>query len=862
VKAKQIPSTVRKFRQLFDGTSATHINQAIDRDFDFGPDSLRKRVTAKTPEGTVSAIPLVVGDIPKEIPNYAPSHALPDFANAWKTILSNSTEYTPDVSSRVKQIMNMFQFYQTALVWRIIAKPPLFQSQQYWVSFNPTINGLALPYSSANNLSGFNWNPSEQNEIHVITPWSSLGYMTSITDFSQLGQLIITPRTTLITEVGLPEPLQIFVYCAPLDMKLFVPVPIPNSANVGPDEHHFTVSSLTGGTTSFQVVSTSPVTAALISGSYSVSTSQSEYSIAFDTGTIFEHSAASGVSMSAVTRTGVSNFTADLPNAIDEPAEVIFFSATSFVANGVPSTTTSDTVVAATNIVNNVTISGFDSLMLTPAIIQQLTGTINSGLGTFIDFNTVPGTNNDYDFALFQPDWTSPVTMTTTMPCTYNSFSNQALTIVPTPRPENGQEEMFDLGYDPIFKKNSEVYGKTLDHTTRLDNQYSLVTSLPFADNGGTITFDFLIPEEEFSYYDKDRHLLFSKYPVLKLESASNPATNIVFRVTQKHTLDVLPLDECLQLPALDWDPKSGPLIFQPYWSSPFPAEFTVPSLMTNKAYIQVNALAATIGTTPEVVMWYNTSPLEYHNMIGSTPFGEEQADSKDVSSKDTKSEGSTAPQEAVGKETSTENVVEDDVSGSTNVAILPLEGAASTTEVRWNYVDSFQVEPDTSVISIPVNSRLFGRWPYKNAARFARWHGNLRLKVMVNNSLIANGNFHVIHANTHIIQDDVVDTAKFIDILGDIDHSAMGAPGCAVELELNWRTVVPKLAIDHDQNSADNGYLLICIPLFTLLPTATEIGSQITIYSDVSNLQYSLPRSNTYSGIYMPISYVTATRA
>jgi hypothetical protein len=332
------------------------------------------------------------------------------------------------------------------------------------------------------------------------------------------------------------------------------------------------------------------------------------------------------------------------------------------------------------------------------------------------------------------------------------------------------------------------------------------------------------------------------------LESATNPATNVLLRVTQKHTTNNLTLDECFQLPGFDWDPKTGPLCFQPYWSSVYPADYSDVSSFINPAFIQVNVLGGTIGTTFELVMWYNPQPMQYHNMIGLSSIA------------DTFSSKRKLPVRPRFKIDYGEEQMES-VSGSTKVAILPSEGTTVSTEKRWNYVSSFQVDSETSVISIPVNSRLFGPWSFKNSARFGRWHGNLRMKIMLNNSSIANGNFHVIHSNTHVIQDDVIDTTKFISVLGDIDHSVMGAPGEAIELELHWRTVSPKLEMDHSLNSADNGYLLICIPTFTSFPTATGIGSQITLYSDCSNLQYSLPCSTTYTGDYLPISFVTATR-
>lgn len=859
-----------KHTQLFEGGDATLVMQAVDEEYVFGIDSARKTMKIKTPSGEVDAIVLTTDQLPYEEVDYNLNLDLPDFVNCWTDSISLTDVYEPSFNDRTKYIMNLFTAYQTMVVWRIIAKPPLFQAQQFWVGFNPSVKGTPASYNSANELTGFNWDPSKQNDIYVVTPWSSLDYVVAVTDLTQLGQLVITPRTSLITETDLPAPLQISVYSAPYKMKLFTPLPVtPDEVAT---EGLFFLQKTISGTGSFEVSGVGNVAASLANAQYLVNES-GDYVITFGASQLMTHTD-SAFGMAPVTRTGVATLAYDVPDT--GTINLGFTSPSSFTVDSVDASKSPDTVYEEFDLDFPSTISGFNSLLITPTILPTANGAANAG-GTenFLVFHTFDdGGSNSLIYSQPNPDSPATITGTNIDGSTFDVLTDLPVDVTYVSRlfrndddyerafDMDGEEEMFSYRYDKSFKKNTEVYGKTFDHTPRLDNQFSLVSSKPLASTSDILTFDFLEPQEEFANFDRNRHLMFSKFPLLKLDCASNPSTNVLFRVTQKQTPDDLSLNECFQLPGFEWDPKDGAHVFQPYWTSPTPAETTDVADFIVPAYIQLNVLGGTVGTTAEVVMWYNTSTLEYHNMIGL----DSTASSSNVNKPRKKRQSKKASEKTIFEiaslvEGGTEEMESGSISAASKVATLPSDGSVSTSEKRWNYVTSFKVPSDTSIISIPVNTRLLGPWAYKNAARHARWHGNMRVKVMVNNSMLANGNYHLIHANTHVSATDVVDTTKFIEVLGNIDHSAMGAPGCAAELELNWRVVSPKLAMDHTLNSADNGYLLICIPAFATPVTSSDIESIITIHSDSSALTYSLPRSTTYSGNYLPVEYVSASR-
>jgi hypothetical protein len=68
------------------------------------------------------------------------------------------------------------------------------------------------------------------------------------------------------------------------------------------------------------------------------------------------------------------------------------------------------------------------------------------------------------------------------------------------------------------------------------------------------------------------------------------------------------------------------------------------------------------------------------------------------------------------------------------------------------------------------------------------------------------------------------------------------GAPGSAIELELDWRTKTPFLPIDFSSNSPDNGYLTIVIPETSTLADSSKLVCPL--YTDVSGIHVDRPRS------------------
>jgi hypothetical protein len=190
-------------------------------------------------------------------------------------------------------------------------------------------------------------------------------------------------------------------------------------------------------------------------------------------------------------------------------------------------------------------------------------------------------------------------------------------------------------------------------------------------------------------------------------------------------------------------------------------------------------------------------------------------------------------------------------VTMETPVGNLPASASASRTENSFRYVSTLAITPSTGAVSIPVNARLFGPWNSKHFSRYGKYRGNLKIRLVVTSNRLINGNIHLIHHNSSLSGD--LDSSKFLAVLGDIGHSMNGAPGSAIELELDWRTKTPFLPIDFSSNSPDNGYLTIVIPETSTIAESSNLVC--TLYTDVSGIQVDLPRSISYSGDYVTIS-------
>lgn len=814
---------------LEKGLTTDMFNQAIDKtNVGVGLNSSRTIRHVPTPSGIATAIDLTVTTPNVEDIDYNLNYSLWPHCNVWQPVNFNRITgiVTPEFNLRTRLAMQFFTHYRTDVVWKIVCKPPLFQAERFWVGWNPAISGTPLSYSEANNLVGFEWNASEENEIYVISPYSSLDYMNSVDAFDQLGHLVIKSVTGLITEAGLPNPLPISVYCAPLNMQLFTPSPV----SLNPQEVDMTYSALlpfTGDNQSYAITHSGDISAVVHSMNNSATSS-----ITLGTEIVYDKNPATVDILNPTVTPSPTTITAEGFGA-DDVGSVRVYSTEPFT---IPGVTVAATLVDLTSIQSAEGMSFTVQNLIIGELLPDFTVddelVVNTNLGEWLNFDAT---------VIVRPEFATTATSITTVPPTsirVGVLAPPNVTITAASLRETGELQMLGYKYTRDFAYNHKIYGSMTDHTERLDAQWSLLNTLPMATPTDQLVFDVFTPTQDYCNFDRNRHLMFSKAPNVKFTATSNPSSNISIRITETSSPTAIPFEEALQLPGVEWDIKSGPIVFQPYWRSKYPGEYSTLEDISQPLYLQLDVLGGVVGTAFEISSWYNTKSLHYHHLVGPTP---------------------TDP--------TTKFVVHGELqSGEAHVTqlsqVVPQshEGSAAASERRWNYVASVPVSAGTGVAYIPITSSLFGKWASHHAGRFAKWRGELRLKFMINNSFLVNGNYHFVHVNS--VPTGPIAAAKFVDLLGDISHSVSGAPGEATELAVQWRTRHPFLPIHSNLTSDNNGFIAVIIPLIAPQPTDSVSQTNITIYSDISGVEFSLPCSTDYGGGFAPVTVTQVARA
>ncbi|APG76776.1 hypothetical protein 2 [Beihai sea slater virus 2] len=785
---------------LIDGGDSMQDDQAIDMHQDEpGPSCSCSTMQVDTPSGPQEAVMLVAGNLlPGTKPDFVPHVNLPNYINRWAKVGAigiNNRVYKPVFNDRVENFRKFFNYSHSHIVWKIVCKPTLFQSQRYWVCFNPSVNQTPLPITEFNNLIGFDWNPSENNELYVVTPWSSLEYMT-VHNLEDFGRLEIVNRTDLVTEDGLPAQLDISVYCAPYQMTLYMPrITSAESESYYYMEQTYSDLGTINIDGSAHVI---PIAAGLNIGD-SISTGAD--------GRYILSCLDNGDDSTVISVPGIYTDKVLLALTNGSSVTVLYLNSSPFSIDGVDATR----------------VDGYFYLDFASA--SDSVSLVNAKYASFISNNSVPDIQSDS--VLVSSGVNGLIYNNIVDTATTDTISsNVPLVLV---KQVTAREEMYDFGHS--YNGNSSLPSATLgnigDHTTRIDNQWGFVISKTLESTDSQLVFNFSAPNSSLVYYDRDRHLMYYRYPKLKFVTASNPSSNVLIRITQIPSSTPVPLEKALQLPGDEWDFKTLNKVVQPYWDKPTIAI----TPQTSTCFIQLDVLSGTVGTMPIITMYYNCQDMEYFHFPGFSP----------------QVEIPVPAVEQVGP-----------ITKESSVAPLHSTAGASQTERRWNYLTTLEITPSHGAVQIPVNARMLGPWPARHFGRYGKMRGNLGIKVMVTANRLVNGNIHVIHSNTDISSISL-DSAKFLSLLGEIGHSVDGAPGSSLEFDLDWRKISPFMAIDFSKNDPDNGYLAIVIPATSSFSANDKLI--MTLYVDVSGVVVDLARDTDTDGGYIPISPTFVSR-
>jgi hypothetical protein len=278
------------------------------------------------------------------------------------------------------------------------------------------------------------------------------------------------------------------------------------------------------------------------------------------------------------------------------------------------------------------------------------------------------------------------------------------------------------------------------------------------------------------------------------------------------HDTSDLSVEDVLQLPGIEFDPKMGPVDFTPYWSESLPARLT-DEYASNNVRIALVSLGGSQGVEPiEFTFMYNFKGVEYHHLNNQIPTEPElyewQMESNPLK---------TTTQEGQGVDS--------------------LNHTATSSERRWTYLDSYSIPGDVAAIQIPINSCTLGRQFYHHLRRYALWRGTPHFKVVMHNSKLTNVNLHVCQTNQKF--DSPSNPAALLENIG---YSVTSTDGCSVSYPVQWRSLVTYQKVDNDETVPSLGYLSLVFPSSNWGDAVAGQGLggnvQISLYVDPSSIE------------------------
>ncbi|APG78488.1 hypothetical protein 2 [Wenling crustacean virus 5] len=743
-KTKPTKTFQNSGHELIVSKEGANFEQAIDSvEANVGINSSRLTSQVMTPSGEKTVIHMSDELIDNMFCDYIPSVSLPEIGKVWGVANSSTvngvTTITEHFSDRTKYLMNMFRHYTTLVCWKIIAKPPLFQSQRFWVGFNPD----GLPISEPRNLAGFEWNPSENNEIYVLTPWTYYSYNRA-TDDPLPDQVVISELSDLISAPDLATPLEISAYCTPVNMKLYVPKVVVGST-LQPCSMNSLAKDLDISQSSYKITVSDP---------------DSPYYVMLD-------------------------ITADLDAFVDAVVHL----------------RNDNSVIKLFAALMNLEIESRYALCWGDSTIDYILSSISS-----IRVNIIHDSANNVEITPVQPERIIPSKFTPEYFKEYDfkvKPKKSLRVLVDEPKDESRYEQqMFEYSYNSSSETAEEDQGATGDHTRRVDTHWSLIDKHNFSSTSDSYVFNIYDPLVKMCEKDRKRHLFFSHTPIIKVNSASIPASTSLFRITQ-YPESTLTLQQALQLPGVEYDPKQGELCLHPYWQNSLPVDSGV---VPQPLYLHFHVLSGSFSVPINIQLFQNASSYKYHHLIADpqTEVFEQQ-------------EGNYMQTSTTEQRSSDDNVTD--------------------SERRWTYVHSMQFSPDVGILKIPINNTLMGRWTNMHAGRYHRWRGNLKLKFMINNSTWVNGNYHIMQSNFDLPAGEY---SKPDFMLQHTAYGVSGAPGAPILVDVLWRSPNRWEPVISSNTETRLGYLYVVIPVITCPSATFNPTTQLTIYCDPSDVEFT----------------------
>lgn len=584
----------------------------------------------------------------------------------------------PLFSQRTEYYIKPFQFFNSHVLVRLVCKPALSQSQTMWVSRSD--EPLDFSNNRFVNEIGFSWNPSRANEIFVLMPWYNEDFVVPVDDDygSTFGYLNVRNITELVTSTGNDAPLTVNYYFCPYKLYTYVPKPVSTeipSVKIGAIEIDSASTSYPIGDTplgSIELLEPTYIIGRELKGTQDDSQvtvsvvinidattvggmtkkSSTEYSmgvspVVFPIGTYDVSISVAGSKYTATRATTVNWFNVGGSTPVFTP-----------ISKGVLNV---DDSIQTKEIKNTIHQNYFDSTILPTVIplnptIRDIVSRVSNGFHLVhykVNFETnvisqnpdiveskllygnspifkvyesnkkagkEKGFNLIFDFYTRKSKIVDDLINLSNVakdPVDLTKYKDDLIDL--SESIDYGREEIFEYQYNPRSSAPASVYGKMDDHNPRENRHDMYLETIDITSTNKYTPFNFEVDlsrvDTSYPYINTReylRHYIKSRMPIVYIRSNKSPYSNLMCRIVQGTYSSY---EEVMQLPGQEWDPSETDMPVQPYWF------YQTPGVTKIKIPFTVVLLSGQIDDAGmQLMVFFNTSTLEYHHKIDYNP--------------------------------------------------------------------------------------------------------------------------------------------------------------------------------------------------------------------------------------------------
>lgn len=869
-------SEIERVPCLINTRDEADVDQAIDRDAFPGLDSHRRMKTMLTPSGKKQVI-FLTDDTTLEKPNldivdYVPSFPLPEMGHVESTKYNSSAGVllqAPVFSPRTTELMKFATYFNSSVIVRLVCKPPLTQSQTFWVS-----RTFRTTDSDFRNNIGFQWTPSRANEIFVCMPWAEFNYMSSVdSDLASIfGSLSVRPLTSLVAEPNTAVPLEISAYFAPHDMVLFVPRPVNPVVCPPPPTPTLYVQTFTLGSGTVNTPSGSTLVLAQPAKvswgrvAFTPDVPTANGSISLNPFGMFLVYTASGNNIDPRTDNNEIQSPGSYPLQFTGSAgtytlaSVTVYSAYPDAGSIVP-TSEVEAVIPTDGLIESEWHPDFFFLESSIDSTLNLLESIKEPIGQLTSAFKEQDKKLTFESKVLSQ---SPPSVKATMLLDGKEIAHlrapnfktgkrmMAELFIQLVEDSRGWEQIFEYSYNQNSKTPCNLYGHQGDHSIREDSHWFHTNDEPLAsaDENSVINISLNLSSvvsanPNVNLREYFRHLVKSRFPLIKLQVVKTPYSNLKLRVVQGTYTSI---SDVMQLPGIEWDPALGDIKFEPYWTYPTPG---VTNIILNLSIIIIRGSIADSGA--RLVAYYNTSNLEYfHYKDYDTPI---PVTVRNVFPK--KKGRLVTGQLQIAEMTVLEKTLDDghghlegrerEVTSSVALSLDPQPMVGPThSERKFHYVGSINVPATTTkFVVIPLSHINFGKFIMNTAAKYRMWRGTPIFKVTFSSNFILSNIAFLAQVDTGLTYSSL----SLEDLVMMYPHGKQTMHDGSTEVPAKWRQPVPFMPVLYDTPAQSQlGDLVIGFTGSNVTFADSDPNIRIVVECCTTDFKYQIPSNSPFA--------------